>query len=174
LRYAGVGVNTRMPLTREGPRRGLHAKSMVIDQRIGVVGTHNFDPRGDAYNTESALVIDDPAFARALEASIDGDMLPGNAWTIARRNPSQILPGIEYTLAKLSERMPLFDLWPVRYATSYEFVPGPQCPRPLPPDDARFRQCYRAVGDFPEVKIGLKSMLTRIFTAFGAGLAPIL
>lgn len=174
LRYAGVGVNTRMPLTREGPRRGLHAKSMVIDQRIGVVGTHNFDPRGDAYNTESALVIDDPAFARALEASIDGDMLPGNAWTIARRNPSPILPGIEYTLAKLSERMPLFDLWPVRYATSYEFVPGPQCPRPLPPDDARFRQCYRAVGDFPEVKIGLKSMLTRIFTAFGAGLAPIL
>jgi phosphatidylserine/phosphatidylglycerophosphate/cardiolipin synthase-like enzyme len=174
LRYAGIGVNARMPLTREGPRRGLHAKSMVIDQRIGVVGTHNFDPRGDAYNTESALVIDDPAFARALEASIDGDMLPGNAWTIARRNPSPILPGIEYTLAKLSERMPLFDLWPVRYATSYDFVPGPDCPRPLPPNDPRFRQCYRPVGDFPEVKVGLKSILTRIFTAFGAGLAPIL
>lgn len=174
LRYAGVGVNTRMPLTREGPRRGLHAKSMVIDQRIGVVGTHNFDPRGDAYNTESAVVIDDPAFARALEASIDGDMLPGNAWTIARRDPSPILPGIEYTLAKLSERMPIFDLWPVRYATSYDFVPGPDCPQPLSPKDPRFRQCYRAVGDFPEVKVGLKSMLTRIFTAFGAGLAPIL
>ncbi|HET7126279.1 MAG TPA: phospholipase D family protein [Lysobacter sp.] len=174
LRYAGVGVNKPLPLTREGARRGLHAKSMVIDGRIGVVGTHNFDPRGDAYNTESALVIDDPAFARALEASIDGDMLPGNAWTIARRSPPAILPGIEYTLAKLSERMPLFDLWPVRYATSYDFVPGPGCPQPLPPKDPRFRECYRAVGDFPEVKVGLKSMLTRIFTAFGAGLAPIL
>ena len=174
MRYAGVGVNTRMPLTREGPRRGLHAKSMVIDQRIGVVGTHNFDPRGDAYNTESALVVEDPAFAQALEASIDGDMLPGNAWTIARRSPSPILPGIEYTLAKLSERMPLFDLWPVRYATSYDFVPGPDCPQPLPPNDPRFHQCYRAVGDFPEVSIGFKSLLTRIFTAFGAGLAPIL
>jgi len=174
LRYAGIGVNTRMPLTREGARRGLHAKSMVIDGRIGVVGTHNFDPRGDAYNTESALVIDDPAFARALEASIDGDMLPGNAWTIARRDPSPILPGIEYTLAKLSESMPIFDLWPVRYATSYDFVPGPDCPQPLPPKDPRFHRCYRAVGDFPEVKVGLKSMLTRIFTAFGAGLAPIL
>lgn len=174
LRFAGVGVNRPLPLTREGARRGLHAKSMVIDGRIGVVGTHNFDPRGDDYNTESALVVDDPAFARALEASIQGDMLPGNAWTIARRNPSPILPGIEYTLAKLSERMPLFDLWPVRYATSYDFVPGPGCPQPLPPNDPRFRQCYRAVGDFPEVSIGFKSLLTRIFTAFGAGLAPIL
>ncbi len=174
LRYAGVGVNMRLPLTREGPRRGLHAKSLVIDGRIGVVGTHNFDPRGDDYNTESALVIDDPAFARALEASIHGDMLPGNAWTIARRDPSPILPGIEYTLAKLSERMPVFDLWPVRYATSYDFEPGPDCPRPLPPTDPGFRQCYRAVGDFPEVSIGFKSLLTRIFTAFGAGLAPIL
>jgi phosphatidylserine/phosphatidylglycerophosphate/cardiolipin synthase-like enzyme len=174
LRYAGIGVNKPLPLTRAGARRGLHAKSMVIDGRIGVVGTHNFDPRGDAYNTESALVIDDPAFARALEASIRGDMSPGNAWTIARRDPSPILPGIEYTLAKLSERMPVFDLWPVRYATSYDFAPGPQCPRPLPPSDPRFRQCYRAVGDFPEVKVGLKSLLTRIFTAFGAGFAPVL
>ena len=169
-----MGVNTRLPLTREGPRRGLHAKSMVIDERIGVVGTHNFDPRGDDYNTESALVIEDAAFARALEASIDGDMAPGNAWTIGRRDSSPILPGVEYTLAKLSERMPLFDLWPVRYATSYDFAPGPQCPAPLPPTDARFRQCYRPVGDFPEVDIGFKSILTRIFTAFGAGLAPIL
>jgi len=174
LRYAGVGVNKPLPLTREGARRGLHAKSMVIDGRIGVVGTHNFDPRGDAYNTESALVIDDPAFARALEASIQGDMVPGNAWTIARRDPSPILPGIEYTLAKLSERMPLFDLWPVRYATSYDFAPGPDCPLPLPPADPHFRRCYRPVGDFPEVDIGFKSLLTRIFTAFGAGLAPIL
>jgi hypothetical protein len=30
------------------------------------------------------------------------------------------------------------------------------------------------VGDFPEVNVGLKSLTTRIFTAFGAGLAPIL
>ena len=51
---------------------------------------------------------------------------------------------------------------------------GEPAPQPLSPKDPRFRQCYRAVGDFPEVKVGLKSLLTRIFTAFGAGLAPIL
>ena len=60
------------------------------------------------------------------------------------------------------------------YATSWEFIPGPRCPIPLPPDHADFRQCYRAVGDFPEVSLGLKALSTRIFTAFGAGLAPIL
>src|SRR3546814_7547050 len=68
----------------------------------------------------------------------------------------------------------LFDLWPVRYATSYEFVPGPDCPLPLPATDPGFRACYEPVGDFPEVSLGLKSVLTRIFTGFGAGLAPIL
>ena len=41
-------------------------------------------------------------------------------------------------------------------------------------DDPGFRACYRPVGDFPEVDLGLKSVTTRIFTAFGAGLAPIL
>ena len=37
-----------------------------------------------------------------------------------------------------------------------------------------FRDCYRAVGDFPEVNLGLKTIMTRIFTAFGAGFAPVL
>jgi phosphatidylserine/phosphatidylglycerophosphate/cardiolipin synthase-like enzyme len=174
LRYARRRANERVPLERAGVRIGLHAKSLVVDERIGVVGTHNFDPRGDRYNTESAVVIDDPAFARALAASIRRDIAPANAWTIARRPDPPLFSGLEYTLAKISERMPIFDLWPVRYATSYEFRPGPGCPAPLSPFDPGFRDCYRPVGDFPEVDIGLKPLLTRIFTAFGAGLAPIL
>ena len=82
--------------------------------------------------------------------------------------------GLDYSMGKVGEHLPIFDLWPTRYGTSFEFVPGPDCPAPLPIDHARFRQCYRAVGDFPEVNLGLKSITTRIFTAFGAGLAPIL
>lgn len=174
LRFAGINVNDRVPLKRAGVRIGLHAKSMVIDERIGVIGTHNFDPRGDSYNTEAAVVIEDPAFAQRLAASIRRDISPENAWTIARRDKPPILSGLEYSLAKVSERLPVFDLWPMRYATSYEFRPGPGCPMPLPPDDPRFRQCYEPVGDFPEVALGFKRLLTRIFTAFGAGLAPIL
>ena len=174
LRFAGINVNDRVPLKRAGVRIGLHAKSLVIDDRIGVVGTHNFDPRGDNYNTESAVVIEDAAFAQALARSIHRDMAPENAWVIARRDKAPVFSGLEYSLAKVSEHLPLFDLWPMRYATSYEFQPGPECPMPLPPDNPRFRQCYEPVGDFPEVDLGFKTLLTRIFTAFGAGLAPIL
>jgi phosphatidylserine/phosphatidylglycerophosphate/cardiolipin synthase-like enzyme len=174
LRYARRRANERVPLERAGVRIGLHAKSLVVDGRVGVVGTHNFDPRGDRYNTESAVFVDDPAFAQALARSIRGDISPENAWTIARRPDQPFFPGLEYTLAKISERMPVFDLWPVRYATSYEFQPGPDCPAPLSPFDPRFQACYRPVGDFPEVAVGFKSLVTRMFTAFGAGLAPIL
>ena len=162
-------------LKRAGIRMGLHAKSMVVDEAVGVVGTHNFDPRGDTYNTESVVVIGDPAFARRLAASIERDMAPGNAWTIGRRDSSPVLPGIEFTLARVSERMPIFDLWPVKYATSYEFVSGPDCPLPPPsPFDKDFRRCHTPVGDFPEVDLGLKWLGVRVFTAFGSGLSPIL
>jgi putative cardiolipin synthase len=173
-RYGRRRANEPVPLKRAGVRIGLHAKSLVIDERVGVVGTHNFDPRGDHYNTESAVVIEDEAFARALAASIRRDMAPANSWVIARRDKAPVFSGLEYSLGKVSEHLPIFDLWPVRYATSYEFVPGPACPEPLPPSHPRFRACHRPVGDFPEVDLGFKSLTTRIFTAFGAGLAPIL
>jgi phosphatidylserine/phosphatidylglycerophosphate/cardiolipin synthase-like enzyme len=173
-RYFGSGANAPVPLQKAGVRIGLHAKSIVVDERIGVVGTHNFDPRGDNYNTESMVVIDDPAFAKALADSIRGDMRPENAWVIARRDKSPVFSGIDYSLDKVSEELPVFDLWPWRYATSYEFVPGPECPQPLLRDDPGFRRCYEPVGDFPEVSLSLKGLTTRIFTAFGAGLAPIL
>ncbi len=173
-RFLRPKSNEPVPLRRAGVRMGLHAKSLVIDSRIGVVGTHNFDPRGDTYNTESAVVVYDAAFAQALEASIRRDIAPANSWVIAPRDKSPVLSGLEYSIGKISEFLPLFDLWPIRYATSYEFVPGENCPGTLPPDDPGFRECYRPVGDFPEVNMALKGLPTRLFTAFGAGLAPIL
>jgi phosphatidylserine/phosphatidylglycerophosphate/cardiolipin synthase-like enzyme len=174
MRYARRRANEPVPLKRAGVRIGMHAKSLVIDERIGVVGTHNFDPRGDRYNTESAVVIEDAAFAAELAASIRRDIKPENSWVIARRDKPPVFSGLEYSIGKVSEHLPLFDLWPMRYATSYEFVPGPNCPHPLYRNQPGFRTCYRPVGDFPEVSLGPKSLITRMFTAFGAGLAPIL
>lgn len=165
---------TPAPLESAGVRIGLHAKSMVVDDGVGVIGTHNFDPRGDNYNTESAVIIRDPAFAAELAASIRGDIAPANSWVVAPRTRTPVLPGLNYSFLKISESLPLFDLWPLRYATSYEFQPGPNCPMPLRIEDPRFHECYRAVGDFPEVDIGPKWFATRVLTAFGAGLAPIL
>ncbi|MCF7222902.1 phospholipase D family protein [Marilutibacter chinensis] len=174
LRFSSRAAHEPVPLKRAGVRIGMHAKSLVIDGRVGVIGTHNFDPRGDHYNTEAAVVIEDEAFATALADSIRRDIRPENSWVVARRDKPPVFSGLDYSVGKAFEYLPLFDIWPLRYATSYEFVPGPDCPEPLPPDDPGFRACYRPVGDFPEVDFGLKGFTTRIFTAFGAGLAPIL
>lgn len=160
-----------LPLRRAGVRVGLHAKSIVIDGRIGIVGTHNFDPRSDHYNTENAVIVHDEPFAAELERLIRHDARPENAWLIARRPKPPILSGLDYSIGKLFEKLPLFDLWPFRYATSYELVEG--CP-PVRPDHPRFAECWTPVGDFPEVDVRLKGFYTRLVTAFGAGLAPIL
>jgi len=173
LGSAGSGGRRRgpVPLKIAGVRVGLHAKSMVIDDRIGVVGSHNFDPRSDDYNTESLVVVHDAVFAVALNASIRADMRPENAWLVAPRAKLPILSGLNYSLGKLSEKLPIFDLWPFPYATSYQLQP--EC-QPVPFKHPDFTRCYRDVGDFPEVDLGMKSVYTRILTAFGAGLVPIL
>ncbi|QNH19347.1 cardiolipin synthase [Xanthomonas sp. GW] len=167
-------ANRPLPVTREGARMGLHAKSLVVDRHIAVIGTHNFDPRSENYNTEGAVIIDDPAFAQALAASILRDIEPSNSWTVAPRAKPPVLSGLNYSLGKASEALPVLDFWPWRYATNYEFQPGPECPAPLTRRDPGFHRCYSAVGDFPEVNVGPKWLLVRMLTAFGSGLVPIL
>ena len=160
-----------MPLKRAGVRIGLHSKSMVVDEQIGIVGSHNFDPRSDEYNTESLVMVHDPVFATVLADSIRRDMEPGNAWVIAPKEELPVLGQLNYNLGKASEHLPIFDIWPFPYATSYELKPGCQ---PLPPADPGFLACYTPVGDFPEVNMTMKSIYTRIITVFGAGFIPIL
>lgn len=167
-------ANRPLPVTRRGARMGLHAKSLVVDRRIGVIGTHNFDPRSENYNTEGAVIIDDPAFAEALAQSILRDIHPDNSWVVAPRRKLRWVSGLNYSLGKASEALPVLDFWPWRYATDYAFQPGPDCPFPLQRQDPRFHDCYTAVGDFPEVAVGPKWLLVRMLTAFGAGLVPIL
>ena len=171
-RWLGSGSSHRpVPLKRAGVRIGLHSKSMVVDERIGIVGSHNFDPRSNDFNTESLVMVHDPAFAKALATSIRRDIKPGNSWTIAPRETLPALFQLNYNLGKLSEKLPIFDVWPFPYATSYELKPGCQ---PLPPGAPGFHDCYEAVGDFPEVNLTLKSIYTRVLTVFGAGFIPIL
>jgi phosphatidylserine/phosphatidylglycerophosphate/cardiolipin synthase-like enzyme len=169
--YTGSGTQSPVPLNKEGQRVGLHAKSMVIDDRIAVIGSHNFDPRSDDYNTESMLLIEDPDFAALLSGSIRNDMLPENAWAIAPRETLPALADFNYTMGKLSEQMPVFDVWPWPYATSYQV--RAECGL-IDYTAPEFTGCSEAVGDFPEVNMSLKGIYTRIITVFGAGLEPIL
>ncbi len=160
------------PLTDRGVRIGLHAKSIVVDDRFAMVGTHNFDPRSDHYNTESGIIVYDHDFATALRQEILRDTQPKNAWTIApRRRNIPIISDISQAIGAISERLPWFDLWPFRYATSYDLEPG--C-TPLAPASPDFYRCYRAVGDFPGVDLPFKTIYTRLVTGFGFGLDGVL
>ncbi|WP_219414526.1 phospholipase D-like domain-containing protein [Pseudonocardia nigra] len=52
----------------------LHAKTMTVDGRIGVVGTVNLDMRSLTLNEQTALIVDDPAVAAVLDRQIDEDL----------------------------------------------------------------------------------------------------
>lgn len=167
-RYQRYG---RAPLTRGGVRLGLHGKSLIIDGRVCVIGSHNFDPRSESYNTESGFILHDRAVAETVRAAVLHDAAPQNAWVIAKTQRPRWLAKINNAIADLSTALPLFDIWPFRYSSSFELKPG--C-RPLPPGAPGFYDCYADVGDFPEVALPLKTIYTRIVTAFGAGLVGIL
>ena len=162
------------PLRSSGRRYGLHAKSIVIDDDVAMVGSHNFDPRSDHYNTEGGVIVYDPRFAAQLRASILRSTLPQNAWLIAPREPVvPVLTDINQAIGSVSEQLPLFDLWPFRYATDFNYTGGPGC-TPMAPNNPRFYGCYTMVGDFPDVAISPKWLITRFITAFGAGVKGIL
>ncbi len=164
--------NLPAPLLSGGRRFGLHAKSIVVDDAFGMVGSHNFDPRSDHYNTESGVIVYDHAFADELRRAILRDTQPQNAWVIApRQSVVPVLTNINQALGTVSAHLPFFDLWPFRYATSYDLKPG--CP-PMRASNPRFHDCYLPVGDFPDVDLSPKLIITRLVTAFGVGAKGIL
>jgi len=154
-----------------GPRISLHAKSLVVDERIAMVGSHNFDPRSAHYNTEGGVIVDDPAFARQLRASILRDAAPQNAWLVAPRHPIPIIGDVSQAIGDVSRALPIFDIWPWAYATDYQLKPG--C-KPVPATHPDFLKCWEPVGDFPQVNLSLSAIITRFITAFGAGIQGIL
>lgn len=70
------------------PIFGLHAKSMVVDEAIAVVGTFNLDPRSANLNTECIAVVYGSTIAGNLHTAMLEDMKPENAWhTTLEFNP---------------------------------------------------------------------------------------
>jgi len=61
----------------------LHEKAMLIDDRVGTVGTANFDNRSFRLNFEITVIVIEPDFARDVEQMFEADfadsrlMLPG-------------------------------------------------------------------------------------------------
>lgn len=53
----------------------LHAKTVVIDERLAYIGSMNLDPRSATLNTEFGALIDSPVLAAQLKTLIDIDRL---------------------------------------------------------------------------------------------------
>lgn len=64
------------------PTFGLHAKSMVIDSEITVIGTFNLDPRSSNLNTECITIINSIEVAKKVLKGLRIDLQPENAWEI--------------------------------------------------------------------------------------------
>lgn len=62
------------------PIFGLHAKSMVIDGHITVVGTYNLDPRSANLNSECVTIVNNTTIAASVLKGMEEEYLPDNAW----------------------------------------------------------------------------------------------
>ena len=61
---------------------GLHAKFLLIDNDIAIIGSANLDPRSLVLNTEFNLVIESTELNRRLRDFIQVDFDPRNAWDL--------------------------------------------------------------------------------------------
>lgn len=61
---------------------GLHAKSVVFDRRVAVIGSFNFNLRSTYLNTESLLVIENQHVAENLADDMEQAMNDDNSWRL--------------------------------------------------------------------------------------------
>lgn len=85
------------------PVFGIHAKSMIVDNEITVVGTFNFDPRSAYLNTECITIIYSEKIAKEVTAGIEEEMKPENSW----ESTLDFNPDSEASLKKRMEMKPM-------------------------------------------------------------------
>lgn len=83
----------------------LHAKTLVIDGRLVLVGSYNIDPRSQNLNAEAMCVAEDEGVARELLAAIDAHL--ANSWVVAERH----------------RRIPVPRAWVIRAWAARLFLP---------------------------------------------------
>jgi cardiolipin synthase len=75
LARAGVRIYEYLPAI-------LHAKTMVVDDELSLVGSANVDIRSFVYNFEISVLIGDPAFAAVLAERFEEDQLKSREYVI--------------------------------------------------------------------------------------------
>ncbi|HEY9083262.1 MAG TPA: phospholipase D family protein [Vicingaceae bacterium] len=70
------------------PIFGLHAKSMIIDGYVTVIGTFNLDPRSANLNTECVVIVKSHKISRGVMKGMEVEFKPENSWeTTLEYNP---------------------------------------------------------------------------------------
>lgn len=77
-------LSKKLKVVGELPTMGLHAKSMVIDGEIMMIGTFNLDPRSAHLNTECVTIVKDSQLATTMLKQIEKEMSSENAWRVTR------------------------------------------------------------------------------------------
>lgn len=124
----GVELYEFQPLQRERSRffsgsrsrASLHAKAYVIDRRMLVIGSMNFDPRSAYLNTELALFIDSPQLANAAASLIVRAMSPDASYRVTLATPEESArlrgigapaPGLIWTGNEQTDGVPYLRTW---------------------------------------------------------------
>jgi len=160
------GDDSTIPMP--APRVGLHSKSLVIDSRVVMIGSHNFDPRSEGFNTENGLIVWDEPFAREVESLIRRDIEPQNSWVVAMKPKGA---EAETALAAPADLNPPPATWPNSDTSAYQLAPGKQV---VLPGAAGFYQNYYSVGSFPDVVRTRRHLMVVFLGSFFFFLEPIL
>lgn len=73
------------------PIFGLHAKSIVIDGQITVIGTFNLDPRSANLNTECVAIVHSKKITAGVLKGMEEEFKPENSWhTTLTSNPDSL------------------------------------------------------------------------------------
>lgn len=98
-----AGQQKRMHWFKGKSMASLHAKTMVIDDRLSVVGSVNLDARSILQNTEIALVIDSPAINQQLSDLFDLWVAGDSAWRVQLDDDNDLLWTADTAQGQLSE-----------------------------------------------------------------------
>jgi phosphatidylserine/phosphatidylglycerophosphate/cardiolipin synthase-like enzyme len=152
-------------------RFGLHAKSIIIDEYTSMIGSHNFDHRSDILNTESGLIIHSKEVALRLGNHIKTDMESENAWLIAPNKKIPVLSFFSGMIASISRSLPILDIWPFRYSSSFQIRYNKP---PVGMNHPDFYKNYKNLGSFPDVELSSKQIQTIIISAFAGFAEPVM
>lgn len=153
----------------------LHAKSIVVDEELGCIGSYNLDPRSANLNTEVALLVWDEEFTARLESSILADMQPDQSWVLAARDRPILVKqamGLLESVNSLLADLTTLDLLPSTFSSCYELEAGESPVSRRHPD---FYENYNSVGSFPGLDlIDDRKIKSRLMKSLGGVITPLL